>query len=296
MFLEKSVKDKNYSITLMICYFGNFPTWFNIFLETCKHNSTVRFIIFTDNKVQCSNLPNVTYKNFSLDKFNSLASEKLGLSINISKPYKLCDFKPAYGIIFEDYLKDADFWGHCDVDLIFGDIRSFITSRILSKYDVITARKEYVVGHFTLYRNTNIVNRMYEQSKDHQLVFQDQRTFSFDECNFLWWYLLNGYNILNIQSPIESMSHVIRKLSKNKIIKVYFDNMMLEQEIIDPYGRKGEFQPKVSWKEGKLINIITGKKLLYFHFHFLKKCKDFDIPDWAGIPSKFMVSRKGFVS
>lgn len=37
--------------------------------------------------------------------------------------------------MFQEYIKDYDFWGHCDADLIFGDIRKFVTDDILNKYD-----------------------------------------------------------------------------------------------------------------------------------------------------------------
>jgi len=32
-----------------------------------------------------------------------MASRKLGFKVTINNPYKLCDFKPAYGLFFEEY-------------------------------------------------------------------------------------------------------------------------------------------------------------------------------------------------
>lgn len=188
----------------MICYFGEFPKWFNFFLETCRYNDSVKFIIFSDSKKHYPTAQNVTYKKLSLHEFNWLASEKLNIAIRLLEPYKVCDFKPAFGAIFEDCLQGTDFWGHCDIDLVFGNIRSFITNEILDIYDIITARKEYLLGHFTLYRNEDKINRIYEQSKNYKFIFQSRELFSFDECNFLWWHLLAGYNILNIQSPVRA--------------------------------------------------------------------------------------------
>ena len=48
---------------------------------------------------------------------------------------------------------EYDFWGYCDIDLIFGNIRKFITDDILDKYDKILSR-----GHFTLFRNKDSIN------------------------------------------------------------------------------------------------------------------------------------------
>ena len=53
--------------------------------------------------------------------------------IVLNEPYDLCDFKVAYGEIFQEYLEPYDFWGFCDCDLIYGDIRHFLTEELLEK-------------------------------------------------------------------------------------------------------------------------------------------------------------------
>jgi len=74
-------------------------------------------------------------------------------------------------------LSGYDFWGHCDNDLIFGDIRSFITEEILDRYDRILSR-----GHFSLYRNSPDVNAIYkEASPDYKTVFSSPKNFCYDE-------------------------------------------------------------------------------------------------------------------
>jgi len=48
------------------------------------------------------------------------------------------------GLIFEDYVAGYDFWGHCDLDVVWGDIRKFLHTRILSDSDIILlAPKQY---------------------------------------------------------------------------------------------------------------------------------------------------------
>ena len=54
-----------------------------------------------------------------------LSSRKLGFEVYLERPYKCCDLKPAYGVIFEEYLTAYSYWGHCDFDLIFGDLQYF---------------------------------------------------------------------------------------------------------------------------------------------------------------------------
>lgn len=96
----------------------------------------------------------------------------------MNSPYKLCDFKPAYGEIFQQEIKEYDFWGHCDCDLVFGNIRKFITDDILDKYDRIGN-----CGHFILYRNNKKVNEYYRTQNhvDFKIIFSDPKSYSFDE-------------------------------------------------------------------------------------------------------------------
>ena len=61
-----------------------------------------------------------------------------------------------YGEIFQDYLKDYDFWGYCDFDMLFGDLRKFLPPERLDHFD-----KIFAMGHLSLYRNTPECNARY---------------------------------------------------------------------------------------------------------------------------------------
>ena len=64
-----------------------------------------------------------------------MIQEKFDYDISICEPHKLCDYKPAYGYIFEQYISEYKFWGHCDIDTIMGDLNEFITDDLLELYD-----------------------------------------------------------------------------------------------------------------------------------------------------------------
>lgn len=105
-------------IAILVVYYGEFPPYFDLWIRSCEYNQTIDFFIVTDNKFD--DLPdNVKIINITLDEFRKLAEKKLHKKVRIDYPYKLCDFKPLYGHILEDYLSDYDYWGHCDVDLNF---------------------------------------------------------------------------------------------------------------------------------------------------------------------------------
>lgn len=164
-------------IIFIIAYFGKFRADFAFWLKSVEHNPDVDFLLFTDQTL--IKVPkNVTVVKTSLQEIQQLAQKNIWEGCRIEHPYKMCDYKTAYGDLFCDYIKDYDFWGHCDVDLVFGNIRHYITNDILENYDRIGLE-----GFFTLYRNTPETNRHYwnlgEEFIKHS--FSDQGIFGLDE-------------------------------------------------------------------------------------------------------------------
>lgn len=146
-------------IVVFAVYYGEFPAYFQLFLLSCKYNNTIDFVIITDNKClnQQYKIPNnVKIVNLELQDIKQRLDEVVGFDTKITTPYKLCDVKVMYGEVFNDFTTGYDFWGYCDIDLIFGDIRKFLTDEILEN-----AEKCYVLGHFSLYKNVEKINKLF---------------------------------------------------------------------------------------------------------------------------------------
>ena len=140
----------------IIPYFGTLPDSFPVFLKTCAPNKDFDFLLFTDDDRPFDYPGNVTVIPKTFDEIRELIRSKFDFEISLERPYKLCDYKPAYGYIFEEYISDYRFWGHCDIDTILGDLGSFLTDDLLDRYD-----KLFCLGHMILYRNTPDNNRMF---------------------------------------------------------------------------------------------------------------------------------------
>lgn len=169
------------SIALVIPYFGKLPDYFPAWKMSAASNPTVDFLFFTD-IASLNSEGNLHVFHMSFGDFREMVQKKFDFPISLERPYKLCDYKPTYGYVLQEYLKDYDFWGHCDIDLIFGNIRNFITEEILSSHDKILE-----LGHFTLYRNTPAVNEHFMQCKgygdyDYKKTFTTDDSLFFDEC------------------------------------------------------------------------------------------------------------------
>lgn len=265
-------------IGLVVCYFGRqWPAYFAHFLGSCVANPGVDFLIFT-NLAPPASAPNLHFHHLAdLTAFNDLASRQLGLRIALTDPYKLCDLKPAYGQIFAESLRPYRFWGYCDIDLVFGDIRSFITAEVLRDYDVVSAVAEYPAGFFLLLRNVAAVTGLYTASRDYARVFQSERHFCFDECNFKFGELLRlGHPIEEVAAEIDSLAHVVSRLARQGALRVYARTM--GQEFMTQH------EP-VRWQAGALHDTARGTPYLLVHLINVKANPAFRVEPWrAGQP------------
>jgi hypothetical protein len=249
--------QQNKSIGIIICYYRSFPWYFSYFLHSCRYNKNVDFFIISDNQLSNTYLPsNVFVVQKSIEEIKETAETKLGFKVALNHPYKLCDFKPAYGFLFHEIIKCYDFWGCADLDVIFGCIRNFITDELLSNYDTICVRHDVITGYFMLFKNCKKNNELFKQSKDYRKVLSSEKHFCFDETNFAFDQFKDGIPYNEVKSEIESMMHVVKKLEVRKEIKAYFDFHVIE-------GRPG----RLKWDNGILTYKNEYEAILY---HLIK--------------------------
>lgn len=144
------------TIAFVVPHFGKLPNYFALWLQSCRYNPSIDWLIFTDDKTDYHYPPNVkvTYCRFE-DVIVKLQAP-YDFPIIIDRPYQLCEFKFTYGLAFEKELANYDFWGFCDTDTIWGDLRKHLPEDILRAHQKISWR-----GHLTLFRNIPEVNRRF---------------------------------------------------------------------------------------------------------------------------------------
>jgi len=188
-----------------------------------------------------------------------MAPQALKLNINIEKYYKLCDFKPAYGLIYKEFISTYDFWGYCDIDTIWGNIRLFMPNDILERYYVISARHDYLTGSFTIFKNNDYNLELFRQSRDYIKVYTSQDNYCFDETNYAFYEFGKNMRYSEILTEIESMTHVVKRLEEENKINVYFELQIIE-------GNPGN----LLWNKEKLI-FKDKFEILYYHLIKLKE-------------------------
>lgn len=270
-------------ILLISPYFGKLPWYFKYFIHCCKYNPQINFLILSDDKNHYTVLPkNVSLLYYTFDEFKNLIAERLKMKVAIPNSYKLCDYRPAYGLIFQKYLRNYTFWGTIDIDVVFGNIGRFITKSILNANDVISTRPEYISGFFSLYRNTESVNNLFKKSKDYELIFSRGDYTGFDECGLLCDDLLQGKDLSQVNSNIESMTHLIKKMQRDGSIRSYFDLHVVEST-----------PGNIHWNRGRL-SYLDSYEILLYHLISFKVHPNLQIPVWDNIPNKFSINESSF--
>lgn len=267
------------SIVVLICYFGKLPWYFRYFLHSCAFNPSIVFKIITDNPEFVDLAPkNVEFIRCTLDKFCLKASKALNINVKIEHPYKICDLRPAFGIIFKKLIHGYHYWGYGDIDVIYGNIRKFLLKKLNSDFDIISVRHDYLPGCFILFKNTQKNNSLFMQSRDYKKVFSSSTHFCFDETNFSHQAFTRGNSWQSITTEIESMTHVVRRLMDSESIKVSFDFLIVE-------GLPGRLQ----FRNGTLLFKNRFEVMLY-HLIFFKK-KYSGNRQHKKIPDRYNISR-----
>lgn len=252
-----------FKIAIITCWYGPYPWYFAYFIHSCSFNPTVDFIIITGNTETIPAKPeNVKIIYKTLDQLNSLVSIKMKFLVNISSPYKLNDFKPAYGFIFSSIIHGYEFWGYADIDVVYGNIREFMTDELLSRYDVISTRHDYMAGTFSMFKNKRRINTLFMLSRDYKKVFQTDKHYCFDECNNLFSELDEGHSILDFPDKIQSITYVVKKAEEEGKLKAFFDFMVVD-------GVPG----KIMWRNGKVFYKRKYEILYYNLIRFKRECK-----------------------
>jgi Leucine-rich repeat (LRR) protein len=269
----ESIKRNKKTICFVVVYFGKWPVWFPAFLHSCAKNPTINWIFFTDCHSPAHHSANVMFYNKTLGEMRKLIKKKVGKEAMLEDFYKIPDYKPAFGILFDDYLNDFDFWGHCDIDIIWGDIRKYTTDEILDKYDIFSTRKEMISGHFSLFKNTPSVNRLFRQSSEFAEVMRQVDCRAFDE---------------------EGMTRLIEQLARAGSIRVYWPRFLQNYAYpkTDTPSKLPRYINKYFWKKGKLFD-CTGEsaaEILYLHFMTWKKTLIDCEFGYRADPEKFYIS------
>lgn len=249
------------TICIVIPYFGKWPFWLNFFLASCRENPTVNWLIYTDCDIPESVPSNVKLVETTYTKYCALVSNRLGISFEPANPYKLCDIKPALGLIHEEELSEYDFWAFGDLDLVYGNLRKYFTEQRLNEKEVFSTHRTRISGHLCLLRNTRELRNAFKKIIDWERKFIHIEHLAVDEKDFSRIFLRHK------NSP-----NWMKKLAALR--DSWLSMAEFNEAYTTPNGRipwldgTYNFPTSWHWKSGELY--VNGYETICFpYFHFL---------------------------
>lgn len=268
-------------ILIIAVWFGPLPDYFPQWLISCKFNPSVDWLLVTDGQVSSHAIPvNVHVRRMSMAEFGIAVSSAAGVPVRLDRPYKACDLKPLYGCLTHLVAGKWDFWAHCDLDMLFGDLSAFLKPDLLRLHDRI-----FGLGHFSLYRNNDLANRFYRRllpGIDFHQIFADSRSHGFDEhngVNKLWrHYGGRFYEDESVVADIDPHVRRIRRISST---------CNAENFRYQIFGFDQGHIRRFHWQRGRM----HVQEFMYMHFqkrHFSRAPMPPDI-------DRFWLTPEGFV-
>ena len=158
---------------LLICtWFGDLPEWYDDWQANVDRLTRVGYDVFL-----------ITDERW----WATRAKQTLGVTWpKHADGRKACDYRACFGVMFgrELSLGNYDFWGHTDLDCVYGRVEEFCTEEFLDGVDIYANHFDYVSGPWSLYRNTELVNHAYQQVEDWQGHLTGDVTTGWVETDF----------------------------------------------------------------------------------------------------------------
>lgn len=273
------------TICIISVYFGKFNNYFELWLRSCSYNKNIDFKIYSDIVYERSLPANVCIIPTTIDEVRTKASIVTGIDVNLYKPYKCCDLKPLYGLIFHDDIKNYSYWGECDMDLVWGNLYYFMSVNNYNKYD-----KFLPLGHLSFYRNTESVSNYYRLDGDTcggwKTALTTDQNVAFDEIPGI----VSIYQKNHLSFFFERVFADISPLHKRFTISEY---CAVDGKYIKNYKYQIFY-----WENGKVYrdyiedNKVKTDEFMYIHF---RSRPNFEINDELLSVNAFYITRFGFV-
>lgn len=150
----------------IIPWFGKYPEWLDQWvanMELLKPKG-YDYLIFSN-----------------LELFKQRVRDKLGIEPNItSGTGKVWDYRPTFGVLFEEEIKGYEYWGHTDFDCVYGNVEKYEPK----DYEIWSNHNTYICGPWTLYRNTEKINNLFRKYPQWKEILGNQEPTGWAEKEF----------------------------------------------------------------------------------------------------------------
>ncbi len=280
-------KTKKIKIALLMPYFGKWPEWIDLFFNSCEKNEFIDYYFFTDCPIPERYADNLKFKSLTFADYCQIVSTRLNIDFHPKSAYKLCGLRPFYAHVHKDLLEEYDFWGFGDLDVIWGDIHSFYTDKMLKYYNVFSTHSDRCSGHLSIIRNNEHYRELCFKIKDWKSKLLDDTFYALDEQDLSYLVYPETYFFYKVYRRF--LRKILHLNWRNEWV-VYYKTMPILNALTFMRLRKLYFKEQhttpwlsddgLTWKDdadtwyynkGEVTNNKTSKKYIYIHFMIFKK-------------------------
>ena len=250
---------------LIMPYFGRIPSYFGTYLKSLE-GKKMDVLWISDLEVP-KHPENFKIVWMTFDEVKARFEEALGTKVTINGGRRLCDFRPMYAKVFEEFISDYDYWGWGDCDLVYGDVFNDFLERTVESgiYDAISMHKAFMSGPTCFYRNVPQLRELYLKTNNWREVCAEPGTviLNYDECGGLYHQeLLTGQ--MTMEDCAKHRDSFPAALWREQGLKIYREDDINESKL--------EHGEVVNMHNGKLT--ISEQEIPVFHFVLAK------VPRW----------------
>jgi hypothetical protein len=170
---------------LILPYFGPFGPWFPLYLYSLAHQHTIDLLLLSDSTPPA--LPdNARHVRMTFEQLRELANGKLKTPVRLQRTRNICDLRPAYGLVFDEFIEGYGYWAFGDEDVLYGDLDRMLASHLDGMADVVVPATNGKSGHLTILRNHPRANELAIKDPAYKDVLVSEEHWAYDETSWRW--------------------------------------------------------------------------------------------------------------
>jgi Family of unknown function (DUF6625) len=235
---------------LILPYFGSFSPWFPLYLHSLAIQHTLDLLLLSD--AQPPELPpNARLVEMTLDQVRELATARLGTPVRLQRTRNICDLRPGYGMVFEEFIRGYEYWAFGDEDILYGDLDRMLAPHLDGTIDLVIPGTNKlrtqggIQGPLTVIRNHPRTNQLAIKDPAYKQVLVSVEHWAYDETS--WRY----------GREISSFTKIVKEAEARGELSIRWG--IPSATHLPQRGRWYVY-------DGRALHEDNGKELLYYHW------------------------------
>jgi hypothetical protein len=229
---------------LILPYFGRFGPWFPLYLQSLGKQQTLDLLLLSDSRPP--DLPkNARHVAMTFDRLRELANARLATPVHLHRMRNICDLRPAYGLVFEEYTRGYAYWAYGDEDVLYGDLDRMLAPQLDGTADLVIPGITGKSGHLTLLKNGPRTNELAMSDPAYKDVLVSREHWAYDETSWRCGSDISSFH--QIVTAAEARGELSVRRGLPRVVNV---------------PRPGRWYVY----DGRSLREDTGTELLYYHW------------------------------